>query len=140
MHIKNHLLFSPYHRKLSTKISKIAGAKAIFGPLLQSRCVKTTHSENIVFFEHLVFIWWVEKILYGKKGATNSFLSVDPGSAINTNYKLLKITNPASDISADYYIKALNIGITTSATIAKTVFIKKEQEGDQPKLCLYEKI
>ncbi len=81
------------------------------------------------------------KILYGKKGATNSFLSVDPGSAINTNYKLLKITNPESEVSEDYYIKALNIGITTSATIAKTVFIKKEKkDDDQPKLCLYEKI
>ena len=81
------------------------------------------------------------KILYGKKGATNSFLSVDPGSAINTNYKLLKITNPESEVSEDYYIKALNIGITTSATIAKTVFIKKEKkDDDRPKLCLYEKI
>ena len=80
------------------------------------------------------------KILYGKKGANNSFLSTDPGSSIQTNYKLLKITNPALDKSQDYHIKALNIGITTAIDIYKTVFIKKEQQEGQPKLCLYEKI
>ena len=96
-------------------------------------CVKAG-TEGTDFFRPAI------KILYGKKGATNSFLSVDAGSVIDTNYKLLKIDNPASDISVDYHIKALNIGIVTSAPIFKTVFIKKEQEGSQPKLCLYEKI
>ena len=77
-------------------------------------------------------------ISLGKLISPNSTLS-DDLNTLNTNYKIIKIEDPNSNISGDYKIKAANIGIT-SVDVTPTVFIKKEPSGSQPRLCLYKKI
>ena len=55
-----------------------------------------------------------------------------------TNVKVIQINDATLEKSENYTIFARNIGIATAEDITKTVFIKKENHGLQPKLCLYE--
>jgi hypothetical protein len=78
------------------------------------------------------------EILWGKIDAQYPRSNI-AGAISATNNKIIQINDASQEKSEDYTIFARNVGITTSDQITKIVFIKKENQGLQPKLCLYEK-
>ena len=78
------------------------------------------------------------EILYGRIDAQYP-VSNNPARTSATNLKVVQINDANQQKSEDYTIFARNIGITTTDDLSKIVFIKKENQGLQPKLCLYEK-